>query len=199
MPDYKNGKIYKLWSPEGNEIYIGSTTNSLAKRLGYHKKTNNTTCGKYLFENYTDVRIELIEQYSCNNKMELNKREGEHIRANYCLNKKIAGRTKQKYYEDNIEKIKEWREANKEKIAEKAKEYREKNKEKLAEYREANKDKIAEKRKEWSQANKEKLNERDSQKIVCECGCEVRRDSIAKHRRTNKHKEIMQMQSQHQD
>jgi hypothetical protein len=32
MPDYKNGKIYKLWSPEGDDIYIGSTVNSLAKR-----------------------------------------------------------------------------------------------------------------------------------------------------------------------
>jgi hypothetical protein len=32
MPDYNNGKIYKLWSPEGDDIYIGSTVNSLAKR-----------------------------------------------------------------------------------------------------------------------------------------------------------------------
>jgi hypothetical protein len=33
MPDYQKGKIYKLWSPQGNEIYIGSTINPLAKRL----------------------------------------------------------------------------------------------------------------------------------------------------------------------
>jgi predicted GIY-YIG superfamily endonuclease len=37
MPDYQKGKIYKLWSPQGNEIYIGSTINPLAKRLGHHK------------------------------------------------------------------------------------------------------------------------------------------------------------------
>jgi hypothetical protein len=30
MPDYNNGKIYKLWSPEGDDIYIGSTVQSLA-------------------------------------------------------------------------------------------------------------------------------------------------------------------------
>jgi hypothetical protein len=33
MPDYKNGKIYKLWSHEGDDIYIGSTVQPLYKRL----------------------------------------------------------------------------------------------------------------------------------------------------------------------
>jgi hypothetical protein len=32
MPDYKNAKIYKLWSPEGDDIYIGSTTQPLYAR-----------------------------------------------------------------------------------------------------------------------------------------------------------------------
>jgi Uri superfamily endonuclease len=70
MPDYQKGKIYKLWSPQGNEIYIGSTVNSLAKRLGHHK-TDSRCNSKYLFENYDVVKIELIEEYPCNNKMEL--------------------------------------------------------------------------------------------------------------------------------
>ena len=222
MPDYQKGKIYKLWSPQGNEIYIGSTINTLANRLGHHKKPSNNCNSKYLFENYTDVRIELIEAYPCNNKMELNRREGEHMRANVCLNKFIPCRTHQEYYKDNIEKIKEYRrankekraeylEANREKIAEKkkewyennkpkileqTKEYYEANKEKIAEYREANKEKMAEYRKEYYENNKE----RASQKIKCECGCEVRRDCLLRHRRSNNHKELIkQMQSQHQD
>ena len=217
MPDYQNGKIYKLWSPQGNEIYIGSTINSLAKRLGGHKSKRNCR-SKYLFQNYTDVRIELIQEYPCNNKMELNKREGEHIRANNCLNKEIAGRTRQEYYEDNKEKLaeknKKWYENNKEKLAERHKEYydsnkgkiaerhkewREANKEKIAEYYENNKEKMKEKNKEYYEANKEKILEKNKEKIKCECGCEVSRNDIAKHRRTNKHKKIMQMQSQHQD
>jgi len=37
MPDYKNSKIYKLWSPEGDDIYIGSTTESLSRRKSKHK------------------------------------------------------------------------------------------------------------------------------------------------------------------
>jgi hypothetical protein len=38
MPDYSNGKIYKLWSPQGEEIYIGSTVNTLPKRKAEHKQ-----------------------------------------------------------------------------------------------------------------------------------------------------------------
>jgi predicted GIY-YIG superfamily endonuclease len=71
MPDYQKGKIYKLWSPQGNEIYIGSTINPLAKRLGHHKSHYNNCNSKYLFENYDVVKIELIEEYPCNNKMEI--------------------------------------------------------------------------------------------------------------------------------
>jgi hypothetical protein len=42
---------------------------------------------KILFEKYDDVRIELIEEYPCKNKMQLNKREGYYIRNNDCVNK----------------------------------------------------------------------------------------------------------------
>ena len=111
MPDYQNGKIYKLWSLEGDDIYIGSTTQSLAVRKAEHKR-KDTCYSKILFEKYDDVKIELIEEYPCKNKMELNKREGYYIRNNECVNKSIAGRTKKEY-------DKKYREENKEKISEK--------------------------------------------------------------------------------
>jgi len=40
MPDYQQGKIYKLWSPQGteDEIYYGSTTDELRFRKSNHKK-----------------------------------------------------------------------------------------------------------------------------------------------------------------
>jgi hypothetical protein len=142
MPDYKNGKIYKLWSPLGSEIYIGSTVNSLAKRKADHKAHYNNDRGcssEILFEKYNDVRIELIEEFPCENKMELNKKEGYYIRTLDCVNRCIAGRTMKEYnkewYENNKEQKKEYdkqfREKNKEKIKEKKKQYHEKNKEYL--------------------------------------------------------------------
>jgi hypothetical protein len=84
MPNYQNAKIYKLWSPEGDDIYIGSTTQSLAVRKAGHKYGgNNKKCSsKILFEKYNDVRIELLECCPCDNKEELTKQEGEYIRNN---------------------------------------------------------------------------------------------------------------------
>jgi len=162
MPDYQNAKIYKLWSPQGNEIYIGSTTQSLAVRKAKHKSKLNCR-SRILFQKYDDVRIELIEEYPCKNRMELNKQEGEHIRNNDCINKVIAGRTHKEYREDNKEQIKEYRENNKEQIYERKKEYYEKNKEQIKErnkeYYENNREKIRQKNKEYYEDNKQKVLE----------------------------------------
>ena len=141
MLDYQKGKIYKLWSPQGTdeEVYYGSTCNDLRFRKSRHKSKNDCR-SKILFEKYDDVRIELVEDYPCNNKAELNKREGHYIRENKCLNKNISGRTMKEYYEDNKESIKEyykkWKENNKEKY----KEYKLKDKDYYKEYYKKNKE-----------------------------------------------------------
>ena len=65
------------------------------------------------------------------------------------------------------EQQKQYRENNKEKIAENKKQYLENNKEKVAEsqkkYRENNKEKVAEAKKQWRQNNKEKVAEAEKQ------------------------------------
>ena len=151
MPDYQKGKIYKLWSPQGTdeEVYYGSTCNDLRYRKRGHKTKNNNCSSNILFEKYDDVRIELVEDYPCNNKAELNKREGHYIRENKCLNKCIAGRTRKEYQ-------KEWNENNKEKI----REYNKNNKEKMREYYENNKEKCKEHNREYQLKNREKINEK---------------------------------------
>tara|TARA_R110001606_G_scaffold77599_1_gene179257 strand:- start:158 stop:808 length:651 start_codon:yes stop_codon:yes gene_type:complete len=212
MPDYQNAMIYKLWSPEGDDIYIGSTTQTLAQRKAKHKseydRGGNLT-SKVLFEKYTDVRIELIEECPCDKKCKLIAREGHYIRTTDCVNKVVPGRTSQEYKEDNREHIKEkhkeYCENNKEKIKEQCKEYHENNKEKIKEYkkeyRENNKEHIKEKHKEWRENNKEygkewrennkeHIRQHASEKITCECGCEIRRDKLAQHKRTQKHTKL---------
>ena len=165
MPDYQKAKIYKLWSPQGeeDEVYYGSTCNDLRYRKSQHKNKSHICKSKILFEKYDDVRIELVEDYPCNNKQELNKKEGEFIKNNKCLNKVIPDRTKQEWYEDNKEKItkqtKEWIEKNKEKLTEYRKEYYQNNKEHISKWIKNNRDKINETQKEWNKKNKEKLAE----------------------------------------
>ena len=180
MPDYKNAKIYKLWSPEGDDLYIGSTTQPLYARLSEHKKKRETCTSKILFEKYDDVRIELIESFPCENKDELNKREGEYIRNNICVNKVIAGRTKEEYYEDNKEKLKEY-------MKEYDKEYYKNNKEKIKEYQENNKQKIKEYMKEYREKNDEKIKEYKKEKYTCQCGRIINIGDKARHERTQVH------------
>ena len=86
-----------------------------------------------------DYKIELLEEYPCNNKEQLLKKEGEYIRNNECCNKYIPDRTRKEYKKQytkiNEEKIKEknkqYKEANKEEIKEKNKQYKEANKEEI--------------------------------------------------------------------
>ena len=180
MPDYKNGKIYTIRSPHTEKIYIGSTTQPLHVRLGGHKRFNCNS--KLLFEASNNVKIELIEEYACNNKMELTKKEGEYIRNTKCLNKEIAGRTKKEWREDNKEyvkeRIKKWSEDNKEHVKKLQKEWREDNKEHLIE-----------KGKKWYEKNKERRKE----KITCDCGCIINRCCLVRHKKSNKHLELIKL------
>ena len=190
MPNYQNSKIYKLWCPQGTEeeVYFGSTTLDLSKRKTQHKTSSRKCSSSILFEKYDDVRIELVEKCPCNDKQELIKYEGYYIRNFPCLNKKIPDRTRQEYnkeYSDNNkERRKEYCKNNKDKIAEKWKEYYEKNKEQ-----------IAERKKEYVKKNKEQIAERKKAynkiKVTCECGCIIRKGDLARHKKSNKHLELM--------
>ncbi len=86
--DYSKGKIYMvLDSVEGSEVYIGSTTGSLTKRLMEHKSDNkNTTAAKQICDKYDNVRIILIEEYPCKNNHELRQREQYYIDLIPCVN-----------------------------------------------------------------------------------------------------------------
>ena len=84
---YQHGKIYSIRSWHTNLFYIGSTTQSLAKRLSYHKKDYTRyekTGTKYITSceifKHGDAFIQLLENCPCNSKDELCKREGELIR-----------------------------------------------------------------------------------------------------------------------
>ena len=65
-------------------------------------------CSSKEIINFGDARIELIEEYPCNNKMELNRREGEIIRERNCVNQKAAYQSKEERKEYNKEYQKEY-------------------------------------------------------------------------------------------
>jgi len=182
MPNYQQAKIYTIRSPSTDEVYVGSTCEpTLARRMAGHrgnfkkwknKKTNYTSSFKLL--ELGNAYIELLENYPCGSKDELHKREGELIRGHpNCVNMCIAGRTKAEYYADNKDKVKQYQQANKEKIAARVKQYQQANKDKLKQYREDNRERI--------KANKKK-------KYNCQCGGRYTRSGKSLHFKTQKHK-----------
>lgn len=155
MPDYQKSKIYKLYSPSKNLVYYGSTVQTLSQRLNEHisrhkKYTNdNNYCAfvrSFLVLDCEDYKIELVEEYECNNKQQLLKKEAEYIKINECVNKEIPLRTKKEWKIDNADKIKEqdkqYRIDNADKIREQqkiyAREYRVKKNAEINEWRRLN-------------------------------------------------------------
>jgi hypothetical protein len=90
---YSQGKIYKLYTKEGDECYIGSTIQPLWRRLQVHKYPSNSCRSRELFEKYKCIEIELLEEYPCNTRYELEEREKEHIiKTDNCINIKIPNK-----------------------------------------------------------------------------------------------------------
>lgn len=93
MSKYQKGKIYKLVNDEmPDKIYFGSTTQDLKLRLQGHKSKSNKTTSKILFEK-GNVKIILVEEYPCENRKQLEKKERNYIENNECINKVIPTRT----------------------------------------------------------------------------------------------------------
>jgi len=104
MPNYQNGKIYKIINDIDDKIYIGSTTLLLCQRLAGHHQHCSTSAKQFFNVNH---KIILLENYACNSKEELESRERYYIELNkdICVNKMIPTRTKKEYYQDNKELI----------------------------------------------------------------------------------------------
>ena len=122
MPNYQDGKIYTIRNYTDNSlIYVGSTTQTLSRRLAKHRGDckSDKKCNLYshiVDNDWSNWYIELYEYYPCNNKTELEKREGEVIRLIGNINKRIEGRTQKEWREYFKEKNKKWREENADKI-----------------------------------------------------------------------------------
>jgi hypothetical protein len=192
MPEYT---FYKIVSKDENikEIYIGKTTN-FKNRIRKHKSdcyNENYKC--YNFKVYQYIRkngginnwnfIE-IEKGEYNDKESALKEKELIEELNATLNIVIPSRTLEEYYKEyyknNKEKIKEYRKNNKEKIKEYQNEYCKNNKEKIKEYQN-----------EYCKNNKEILKEKQKEKIICECGCNIRKYDLSKHLKSKKHIDLM--------
>ena len=205
---YKNGKIYRIWNTTNNDVYVGSTCNPLYKRMSYHRgiiehpKCQHRSLYKMMGAVGVDnFHIELIEEYPCENKEQLRKREGHFIREMGTLNMVIEDRTKKEYKEANKDKISEYmakyREEKKDQILAKTKEYRENHKDEIKQYKINNKEHILAQNKEYYERTKEhkqeyqksdKVKAWKNAKVECPCGGSYTNCHKAEHFKCTRHK-----------
>ena len=94
MPNYENGKVYKICSYNSDDVYYGSTCLKLCQRLAKHVnswkffKSGKTNAGltSFLILEQGNYYIELVETVPCLIKEELQVREKHWLKNNPCVN-----------------------------------------------------------------------------------------------------------------
>lgn len=164
--DYSNTAIYKLVCNDVDitDIYVGHTTN-FVKRKANHRSayfipsSNNYNCYVYQymrahggFHNWSMIEI---EKYPCDNKNEACSRERYWLeKLHATLNKEVPGRTKLEYEQQ---------------------------------YRENNKEDIAERHKQYRERNKDKIHTKQNEKFECKCGSRYTSANRSMHFKTKHH------------
>jgi len=167
------GKVYKIISTKGSEIYIGSTFRSLKERSWEHK--TDKCSSTILFDKYgvDSCSIEMIKEYEVYDKEQL--RAYEQLWMNNYKNQVVNEQNsfcieklrKKQHYEDHKEYYSEYH-----------KQYYEDHKEEHSEYN-----------KQYYEENKDKILEQQKQKYTCGCGSTITKGNKPRHERTQKHQD----------
>lgn len=133
------GRVYKITSCKGDEIYVGSTTQILSQRFYEHKyEYTSKRRGKKnsnwdLFDKYgvENCKIELIKEYEVVDRQHLDAYEQLWISKLKCINYKNSFEIP---YLWDRKKKKEYTEKHKERITEYQKEYKKTHRQENIEY-----------------------------------------------------------------
>ena len=163
------GRIYKITSSACDGVYIGSTTKQLNVRFSVHKSHykiylagNMNYLTSFEVLKFVDAQIELIHEGLFNGKKDMEKFEGETIRTTpNAVNKNVAGwtGTKEEYQQQ---------------------------------YREDNKEAIAQNIRQYYEDNQDTVHTWKKTKCICpSCGGKYTLVNKAQHFRTKKHKDAV--------
>ena len=92
--DYSQAKIYKITNDFNTDIWIGSTCDTLVKKFSVHKADAIRNLRKDCIihnhirdHGFDRFRIQLIEDFPCEDLYQLRQRQGHHIREMQAINK----------------------------------------------------------------------------------------------------------------
>jgi len=193
MPDYIKSVIYTIKSKDN--IYVGSTVNFRSRKNDHKSNITNENHKAYNFKLYKTIRdndgewdMQPHSIFPCVSKLELTIEE-ERIRQLLTadMNMKscgsgLAGLTKSDYN-------KQYHEQNRDKI-------REQRKQPNKQYYDQHRDEICEKKKQYYEQNRDEIKEKNRQKVTCECGCDVVKYNLSRHRKSPKHFLLMEKLNQ---
>lgn len=192
------GRVYAIRSHQTKDIYIGSTIETLSRRMGGHRsdyKRQHSNLSSFNILKYDDAYIELIEEVEFESKDHLRAREGHYIRIMDCVNKKIECRTDKQYRLDNKDKIKEQASNyyinNKDTIQKYREEHKEDKKIYNKKYGEEHKEQLKEQHKKYSEEHKEQLKEKAKKIYTCECGVINQICNKSRHNKSIKHQTFL--------
>jgi len=190
------GIVYKIWNDVDEEIYIGSTIQSVNKRWNDHKYDSVTPHRKkYNCKLYCNMRlhgqdkfhIQCLESFECENLTELHLKEQEYIdNLKPNLNYQRASRanmTKKEIYREGYQRAK----------AKRTPEQIEHHKQRVKKWHTENKEKIKQYKKELWLKKKVELQEKskNSPKITCGCGGVFKEVNRTVHNKSKRHKEFL--------
>ena len=179
--NYSNTIIYKLCCNDLSitDIYVGQTTD-FRKRKNRHKSCcNNEITKGYNYNVYAFIRdnggwdnwdmIE-VEKFEAIDSYDAKKRERywiEELKA--TLNCKLPTRSIKEYIEQHKEHLEECKKL----------------------YRETHKKEKAKTDKEYYEKNKEIIVVKIKEKIICECGDNITKCNLIRHKKTKRHIDLM--------
>ena len=184
---YNNAKIYYIWNIIDEEIYVGSTCQTLSQRMTKHRYEANNRPDKMVITTKMNelgvgnFYIDLVEKYPCDDIKQLCRKEGEWTRKLGTLNTQVPGRTRAEYFREAIH-IKQ--QENRDEYLHKKREYRLANIDKVrgqhnALYNaksEEDRKQIYQQRKEWKMIKHE-----------CGCGSFYTNSHKSEHMKSKKH------------
>ena len=179
--------IYVIWArdEDGEEVCYYGHTKDMKERKGSHisrhkiwvdagrpdkiREADRTCCTSVFVLDMGDWNMDVLHELDCD-ETEASRVEGNYIRYNKCVNRCIAGRTQAQWYEDNRDVLNAGRRQR----------------------HQDQKERDNEKCRQYYQNNKKWFFARNAEKVSCPCGIMVRRDTMARHRKSQKHAKRMQ-------
>ena len=152
--------VYRITNLDDGKAYVGSTCRKVRTRIQEHKyrSKNGTNTCECRYFNWDNIHVEEVEVPDIVIDNILIREKYVIMNTKNCINKISP-------YLSDEERVQQ-----------------------IREYNHKNKERIAEQKKESYEQNRREILEKKKERITCECGSIIRKNDLARHKKSQKHK-----------